>query len=464
MSIPTRTAGIAIQTGPKPRDEMATTKNNSCDGEIQPQVASATSPPVGAHGDIERAESTLHEVLVHAPRNVAALHQFGLLARQDNRTELAIRMLTRAAAAAENNATIYLDLARTQHAAQQLTHAAENYQRAINIGPALSEAHFELGAVYRDLGRLDDARTTYNRAIELNPAHAKAHNLSRRIPASSCSASTMPSRRSAAQSSLHPITLPLATTWAAPLQRLGRTKEAIACCEAVISSAPDSIEARANLANLCATLANQPQSQPPPTQAACPGKPNRFPLPPAIEAKLREAAQLFNDNHIEAAAKIAEEVANQASDHPVALRILGVAARRDKRPDDSIALLKRAVALDPGAHALHFELGVSCLESHNQKDAYDCFLRCQELRPEFQPSYINLAGILEQQERYEEALEWGRKAIELKPDCHMANYNVANCYRECGQIEAAIRHYERALQIEPNYPRTNGISASATCI
>src|SRR4030095_1472268 len=160
-------------------------------------------------------------------------------------------------------------------------------------------------------------------------------------------------------------------------------------------------------------------------------------LPPPLEARLREAAHLFNTDQIEAAAEIAKEVGSQISDHPVALRILAVAARRAKRHDESISLLKRALALDPDAHALHFELGVSCLENHNQKDAYQCFSRCQKLRPDFQPSYINLAGILEQQERYDEALPWGLKAIELKHDCHMAHYNVANCYRARGELEKA---------------------------
>ncbi len=200
-------------------------------------------------GDVNRAEPMLHEILVHAPRNVAALHQLGLLARQDNRTELAIRMLARAAAAAENNATIYLDLARTQHAARQLADAAASYQRAIAINPALPEAHFELGAVCRDLGKLDDAATAYRRTIELSPAHAKAFN--------HLGASCIELHRFDEAEQAFRRAIELAPNYTAAhnnlgcaLHRLSRTAEAVGCFEAVIASQPDNIEARANLAEL----------------------------------------------------------------------------------------------------------------------------------------------------------------------------------------------------------------------
>jgi tetratricopeptide (TPR) repeat protein len=355
-------------------------------------------------GDRSRAESIFQEVLAHAPLNVAALHQLGLLARQENRMEVAIRLLTRAAAAAESNAAIYLDLARAHHTAQELAQAADNYQRALAIDPTLAEAHFELGAVFRCLNRPDDALAAYRRTIELNPAHAKAHNF-------------------------------LGATYI----DLRRHTEAEHAFRRAIELVPEYAAARNNL-GYALELAQSATIK-------------RNSLSPQLEARLREAAGLFNSDQIEAAAEIAQEVASQTSDHPVALRILAVAARRAKRHDESISLLKRALVLDPDSHALHFELGVSCLENHNQKDAYHCFLRCQQLRPDFQPSYINLAGILEQQERYDESLAWGLKAIELKPDCHMAHYNLANCYRERGDIETAILHYGRALEILPSYAR-----------
>lgn len=39
---------------------------------------------------------------------------------------------------------------------------------------------------------------------------------------------------------------------------------------------------------------------------------------------------------------------------------------------------------------------------------------------------INLGGILEQQERYEESLVWIRKSLAINPDCHLSNYNMAD--------------------------------------
>ena len=68
-------------------------------------------------------------------------------------------------------------------------------------------------------------------------------------------------------------------------------------------------------------------------------------------------------------------------------------------------------------------------------------------------AYINLGGILEQQERYEESLVWIRKALEINPDCHLSNYNMANSLRETGDVEQAIQYYRRAVEIQPTYAR-----------
>ncbi len=107
----------------------------------------------------------------------------------------------------------------------------------------------------------------------------------------------------------------------------------------------------------------------------------------------------------------------------------------------------------PQNHALHFERGLVCMELQRPRDAYDCFVRATKVNPSFQPAFVNTSAILEQQERFEEAMQWARKAAELKPDCPLAQYNLANTLRECGRVAEAIEHYERSAKLNPDYAK-----------
>jgi len=49
-------------------------------------------------------------------------------------------------------------------------------QKAISLSPVDSEAHYDLGVIFRNLDRYDEAELSFRRAIELEPRQAKAHN------------------------------------------------------------------------------------------------------------------------------------------------------------------------------------------------------------------------------------------------------------------------------------------------
>ena len=168
---------------------------------------------------------------------------------------------------------------------------------------------------------------------------------------------------------------------------------------------------------------------------------------------VRQATQLFNENRIDEAAQIAEQILKLDSANVPAIRILGVAARKAQQFERSLELLSRAVELAPGSAAVHFEQGLTFAEMKQQRDAYDCFVKSTQCKPPLQPAFVNISAILEQQERYEESLQWARKAIELKSDCPLGHYNLANSLRECGRIADAIVQYELAVKYRPDYAK-----------
>ena len=49
------------------------------------------------------------------------------------------------------------------------------YQAALRINPDYAEAHYNLGVVYGQQGRTDEAIREYQAALRINPDYAEAH-------------------------------------------------------------------------------------------------------------------------------------------------------------------------------------------------------------------------------------------------------------------------------------------------
>jgi tetratricopeptide (TPR) repeat protein/ADP-heptose:LPS heptosyltransferase len=397
-------------------------------------------------GDMDEAERLLNVVIAHSPRHLAALHGLGQIAHRTARHDLAVRLLSRASAVATDQPLVWLDLARSQLAAGRYDDSIASYRTVIQLDSRRGEAWFELAGALRAAGRLQEAYDAYCAAAPLVGENPKVFNF---LGATCLEVERVDEAERAFRRAveLSPNNHAAWNNLGCTLARQSRHEEALACFRRVLEIDPANVAAQDNLAaqRNCLESGNTggtPQSKFPP-------------LPSHLAELLQRAGQLYNDDKFAAAEELAREVLKTEPNHPVALRIVGVAARRAGRLDESIEQLTQAANLDPGAHALWFELGVTYLDRLDHKQAFECFLRCHQACPQFQPACINLAGILEQQERYEEAIPWALKAVELNPDCHMAHYNLANNYREVGQLREAIAHYERAATINPQYARAD---------
>jgi tetratricopeptide (TPR) repeat protein len=144
---------------------------------VDAEAILSAATKLAARGDLTAAESHCSRILEHSPRHAGALNLLGQIARQTGRHELAIRTLSRAAAAAEINPVIQLHLASAQHDAGQALPSIASYRRAIALDRGLTEAHFGLGKALRAAGRSREAISALETTIELKPDHHKALNL-----------------------------------------------------------------------------------------------------------------------------------------------------------------------------------------------------------------------------------------------------------------------------------------------
>jgi tetratricopeptide (TPR) repeat protein len=129
---------------------------------------------------------------------------------------------------------------------------------------------------------------------------------------------------------------------------------------------------------------------------------------------------------------------------------LGASLSDAGRPDEAIAVLSKALVVDPGHASSYYNLGRVYLEAKNDPDkAIALFRRAIALRPHYDDAFVNLAAALNRARRFQEAaklLEKKIPAFENRADAHF-NLTVSLIY--LGQMQAAKEQYLITLRLDP---------------
>ena len=87
-----------------------------------------------------------------------------------------------------------------------------------------------------------------------------------------------------------------------------------------------------------------------------------------------------------------------------------------------------------------------------REEAIGYYREAIRLCPLFADSYSNLGCVLKETQQMEGAMEAYNKALELRPDFAIAHANLGVCYYDGGDIPRAIDSFQKAILIEPNFP------------
>ncbi len=122
-------------------------------------------------GKLDAAMAVFEQVLERVPDHALALINVGFVQYKRGNHDLAIEQLTTAIAFDSDRkamlyAHYYLGLVRFEQ--EQYAEASGALLRAIELGPNMIEARFELGRVYWFSGRTDDAIATWRKGAALN--------------------------------------------------------------------------------------------------------------------------------------------------------------------------------------------------------------------------------------------------------------------------------------------------------
>jgi tetratricopeptide (TPR) repeat protein len=130
----------------------------------------------------------------------------------------------------------------------------------------------------------------------------------------------------------------------------------------------------------------------------------------------------------------------------------GIMYTQDNRPQEALAEFERAVALNPRSSALYVNLAIVLQDLGRIDEARRALGHVLEIDPRSAIAHSNLgnldfnAGDLEQARRHYVT------ALALDPDLADAHNNLGSVYLTQGHPELAAPAFQRALQLDPNHP------------
>jgi len=125
--------------------------------------------------------------------------------------------------------------------------------------------------------------------------------------------------------------------------------------------------------------------------------------------------------------------------------------RAQGKPQDSVSMYRRALALEPRSAEAHNNLGNAFVELGKPAEAAVCYREALALGGDNAVILCNLGNTLRQLGSLEEALSCTRRSLALDPTLSMAHNNLGLVLAGLGQREQAVASYRQSLALNPNY-------------
>ena len=130
---------------------------------------------------------------------------------------------------------------------------------------------------------------------------------------------------------------------------------------------------------------------------------------------------------------------------------LAAIANEANRPDDAIPLIERAIKIRPDA--ARYSIYAESLRRKGQSSAAIAAYREALKRDDaYAPALTNLAAMLAEQGKLDQAIPLARRAVEVEPYSTLNRFNLALMYFNSNQPALAREQLEAVLRLEPNHP------------
>ena len=168
-----------------------------------------------------------------------------------------------------------------------------------------------------------------------------------------------------------------------------------------------------------------------------------------LNASLDQAERLLNQGSLHDAEAIYREVLDESPGQPIASQGLGLIALHTGHASAAVELLQMAAIGQPDDAAIHTHLGLAFGAASDQASSEACLRKAIDLAPSFADAHLNLANLLLETERINDAAQSYERAEQLAPESGPVYYGTAMLEMRRGDHSAAIEALETALRFAP---------------
>jgi tetratricopeptide (TPR) repeat protein len=379
-------------------------------------------------GRLDAAEKALRQAIERDSRVAAYHNDLGNVLQDRGKLNEAIACYRRALRLNPRFAEAWNDLGTARYAKGEFEAAIDCYKHALRLRADHVVAHANLGAVYRKLGLLGDARRALQQELLLRIKQRLRRLLGRADRLNLGSARQL---AALARGQLD----------------AGNLRHAADIAERAVKLKADDGEA---LMVLCTVRLRQGRVEEAlaAARSACAARPGDAAAHEQLGRALIAAGR-FDD-----AARAYEEALQLEPRSASALAELGELELKRADPAAAEELFRRAIALEPHEARLQAGLGEA---RHRQKalaDAEAAYRRSIELDPQLLAAHVRLSDALRDSGRIDEALAAARRALELDDESPLGHFALAMAHKAKGRTDAAIESLQRALELDPRRAQT----------
>ena len=170
----------------------------------------------------------------------------------------------------------------------------------------------------------------------------------------------------------------------------------------------------------------------------------------AIAALLAEAVDAHRNGRLDDAGACYRQILTLAPAHFDALHMLGVLQAQRSNYADAIALIGRALDVQPDNAAAHSNLGNALRGCQRPEDAVASYDRALRIDPAQADALSNRGHALWELKRPEEAAAAYEAALQVRPANADLLYRQGTILLQLGRSEQALSCYDRALRLRPD--------------
>lgn len=170
-----------------------------------------------------------------------------------------------------------------------------------------------------------------------------------------------------------------------------------------------------------------------------------------IDTALAEAMTLHQAGRFDEAARLYRAILERDHDHADSLHLLGLITAEQGQPEAGIALIRRAMAIQPGCAPHYNSLGHAYRRLGRLEDAATAYRAGSALLPGSAEIHSNLATTLLEMGHHDEAVAHYRRAAEQAPGMADIWYNLANALAATGPPAETERCYRNAIAFRPGF-------------